>query len=56
MEIKTNEEENENNAEITDKIIDDIVSNNKKEIFAPICGGLAYVKCEIANNKKCDVY
>lgn len=56
MEIKTNEEENENNAEITDKIIDDIVSNNKKEIFAPICGGLAYVKCEIADNKKCDVY
>lgn len=56
MEIKTNEEESENNAEITDKIIDDIVSNNKKEIFAPICGGLAYVKCEIADNKKCDVY
>ena len=56
MEIKTNEEENENNAEITDKIIDDIVSNNKKEIFASICGGLAYVKCEIADNKKCDVY
>lgn len=55
MEIISNDEPNTQN-EITDKIIDDIINNKSKTIYAPICGGLAYLPVEVTNKEKCDVY